>query len=326
MLENLKQISQPVESHLKDFDPYYKGVLKTDVTLLNLILRYMAKSKGKQIRPILVFLSAGACGDISDRTYIGASMVELLHTATLVHDDVVDRAESRRGIASINAEWGNKIAVLAGDFLLSKGLSVAADNNEFDFLKFTSTAVRRMAEGELLGLDKGRKMDLEEETYFKIIAAKTASLISTCCKIGARSASDNEETVGKLGEYGENLGIAFQLRDDIFDYTSRSSIIGKPIANDIKEKKVTLPLIYSFKNGDQAEAKRIRSLIKKGNLSDKSVEEALAFVSESGGVDYTKQTALRYRDKAKEALYSLPDSEFKNALNELADFVLTRKN
>jgi len=321
---NLKEISQPVSVYINEFDSYFKGILKTDVSLLNIVLRYMAKTKGKQIRPLLVFLSAGTCGEIGQRTFIGASMVELLHTATLVHDDVVDRSKERRGLASINAQWSNKIAVLVGDYLLSKGLSIAVDNEEFSFLSMTSKAVKRMSEGELLAIDRAKKFDIMEETYFKIISDKTASLIATCCGIGAHSTSDNSQYHEALIRYGENLGIAFQLRDDLFDYISRSSIIGKPVANDIKEKKVTLPLIFSFRHGDPSISKKVKSLIKKGKLTEKDISLIIEYVDQTGGLEYTKHKALKYRDNAIDALDILPNSLFKDGLLQLADYVLQR--
>lgn len=321
---NLKEISAPVAEHLTKFDAHFKSTLKTEVSLLNLVLRYMAKTKGKRIRPLLVFLSAGTCGVINERTYTGASMVELLHTATLVHDDVVDRSKERRGIPSINAEWGNKIAVLVGDYLLSRGLSISVETGEHDFLRMTSSAVRRMSEGELLAIERAKKFDIEEETYFKIISDKTASLIATCCGIGAYSTAEKEEYRQALISYGENLGIAFQLRDDLFDYVSRSSIIGKPVGNDIKEKKVTLPLIYSFQNSPTTDAKKIQSLIKKGKLGDKEVKQVIDFVEQTGGLDYTKSMALQYRDKSMDSLAPLPNSPHKDSLQQLADYVLQR--
>jgi octaprenyl-diphosphate synthase len=321
---NLKDISLPINEHLGKFDAYYKDAIKTETSLLNLVLRYMSKTKGKQIRPILVFLSAGAAGTISDRTYIGATMVELLHTATLVHDDVVDRAGERRGLASINAEWNNKIAVLVGDYLLSKGLSTSVENNEFEFLAVTSSSVRRMSEGELLAIERAKKFDIKEETYFKIISDKTASLIASCCCIGAISTTDKKEIRSSLSEYGENLGIAFQLRDDLFDYTSRTSIIGKPVGNDIKERKITLPLIYSFQHGEANETKKIQSMIKKGKLTDADVKKVVEYVDRSGGLEYTKHQALIYRDKAIDAISGLRNSPHKDSLQQLADFVLER--
>ncbi|HQY21442.1 MAG TPA: polyprenyl synthetase family protein, partial [Ignavibacteria bacterium] len=245
---NLKTISRPVQKELDIFDKKFSASLKSKVALIDLITKYILKQKGKKIRPVLVLLSAKLCGEINERSYIAANLVELLHTATLIHDDVVDDAKTRRGIASLNAVWKNKASVLIGDYLLSKGLLTAIDNKEFEFLKLTSEAVKSMSEGELLQIQKARNFDATEETYFRIISDKTASLIKTCCKLGAMSTAENKDMVDKLGVYGENIGIAFQLTDDILDYTGRKKLLGKSTGNDLKEKKFTLPLIISLKN------------------------------------------------------------------------------
>jgi len=233
---DLNKISEPVKFELKEFENQFSNVLKSKVALIDIITKYILKQKGKKVRPILVLLSAKICGEISSRTYIAANLVELLHTATLIHDDVVDDAKTRRGLASINAVWKNKASVLVGDYLLSKGLLLSLENNEYDFLQLTSEAVRRMSEGELLQIQKARNFDATEETYFKVISDKTASLIKTCCKLGAMSTAKNKSDVEKLGIFGENLGISFQLRDDILDYTGRKKLLGKSTGNDLKEK------------------------------------------------------------------------------------------
>jgi octaprenyl-diphosphate synthase len=255
-LMNIKEISKPIEGHLKEFNKYFKDTMKSNVALLDIIISYMTRKRGKQVRPAMVFLSAELCGGVNQRTYIGASMIELLHTATLVHDDVVDNSDKRRGLATINAEWNNKIAVLIGDFLLAKGLLAATANTEFGFLHATSDAVKRMSEGELLQIQKSNEIDLEEETYFRIISDKTASLLSAACKVGSLSATDNVEKHELMYQYGENVGLAFQIRDDIFDYTGDATKIGKPVGNDLKEKKITLPLLYSFRQVSKSEAKK----------------------------------------------------------------------
>lgn len=323
---DLKLISKPIVKNLESFNVYFKEVMKTDVALLNLVLKYITNKKGKQIRPVLVFLSAGLCGQISQRTNIGAAMIELLHTATLVHDDVVDKATVRRGIASINAEWNNKVAVLVGDFLLSKGLQVSANNDEFGFLKITSKAVQLMSESELLAIDKSRKFTLDEETYINIINGKTASLISSCCEIGALSSSDNKEDTTNLSEFGTNLGLAFQIRDDMLDYVSKSSLIGKPVGNDLKEKKITLPLIYSLQQVDKTKQKEIIKLVKSGNLKSKDINYILDFVKDTGGVQYAQEQASMYCTKAKENISKYPESVYKSSLEKLTDFVIDRNS
>lgn len=323
---NLKEIASPIQNELDQFDKFFKSLMKTDVALLNLVISYITKKKGKRVRPTLVFLSAQIAGTVSQRSYFGAAMVELLHTATLIHDDVVDMAKERRGLASINAEWNNKIAVLVGDFLLSKGLLVSVDNNEYKFLQSTSTAVRRMSEGELLSIDKSKKIDCDEETYFRIIADKTASLMATCCEIGAMSTSDDANIQKKLKDFGEYSGIAFQLQDDLFDYLSQSFTIGKPVGNDIKEKKITLPLIYSFANSSSSESKKIYSMIKKGNLKKDDINLIIDFAKNKGGIEYTRAKAEQYSQLAKDCLVDFPDSQAKTSLMNFADFVINRKS
>lgn len=321
---NIKDISKPIESHIKDFNSYFKKLMKSNVALLDLIIKYMTKKKGKQVRPVMVFLAAELCGGVNERSYTGAAMVELLHNATLIHDDVVDEASERRGIASINAAWNNKIAVLIGDFLLAKGLLSSIDGGEFDFLKATSKSVRRMSEGELLQIQKSMDIDYNEETYFKIISDKTASLMSTCCEIGAISATDDKEIRDALAEYGEAVGIAFQIRDDIFDYVGKSSAIGKPVGNDLKEKKITLPLIESFRNSEKKEAKQVLKLIKNGDLKKKDIKTIVDYVKEFGGIDYAEKKAKEYTDKALKILDRFEDSPAKKSLQDFANFVVAR--
>jgi octaprenyl-diphosphate synthase len=322
----LNDIIKPVKDDLKEFSDYFKSTLNTKVPLLNLIIKYVAQRKGKQLRPVLVFLSAKICGEVNQRSYVGASLVELLHTATLIHDDVVDEASERRGLASINAKWNNKIAVLIGDFLLSKGLLAAIDNNEFDFLHAVSVAVKRMSEGELLSIDKSRGTSIDEETYFRIIRDKTASLLSSCCKIGALSATDNPAHHEALSEYGENIGIAFQIKDDMLDYTSRSVLIGKPVGNDIKEKKITLPLLYALSKLDEKDADKIKNRILKGKMTKGEIVELIEQVVQIGGIDYAEKIAKEYVDKAKSYLEIFPESPAKISLLQFADFVILRTN
>lgn len=321
---NLKKISAPIATELDEFEKQFSNVLKSRVALIDIITKYILKQKGKKIRPILVLLSAKLCGEVNYRTYIAANLVELLHTATLIHDDVVDEAKSRRGIASINAVWKNKAAVLIGDYLLSKGLLISLENNEYDFLQVTSEAVRRMSEGELLQIQKARNFDGTEETYFKVISDKTASLIKTCCKLGALSTAKDKAVVEKLGIFGENIGIAFQLRDDILDYTGRKKLLGKSTGNDLKEKKFTLPLIVSLRNAPKKRSGEIMKLIKSDRT--KKFDEVLEFVLQYGGVEYTVQKINDYSSIAKNSLVEFKDSKVKDSMFEFVDFVSERDN
>jgi octaprenyl-diphosphate synthase len=318
----LKQIKEPISNHLDDFEPFFKKNMGSDIRLLDLITNYIVRRKGKQLRPMLVFLSAGTCGQVNQSTYVAAGMIELLHTATLVHDDVVDEAYERRGFFSINALWRSKVAVLVGDFILSRGLLVAIENNQFEMLRVISSAVKEMSEGELLQIERSRKMNIDEETYYEIIRKKTASLIASCCANGAISANASAENVNSMYQFGQYLGMAFQIRDDLFDYQP-SGLIGKPTGNDIKEHKLTLPLIYALSQSDAAERKRIVRLINSGKKS--SISDVIDFAKSKGGIDYTTQKMLEYRDKAKQTLESFPDSEYKNSLLLLADYIVNRE-
>lgn len=320
---NLSNIQHPIQSELKQFDQVFKEILKSDVKLVDFAIKFILRQKGKKIRPLLVLLSASLCGEVNMRSYRGATLVELLHTATLVHDDVVDEAEKRRGFPSLNNIWGNKISVLMGDYLLSKGLMIAVDGEDFDFLKTVTDTVRRMAEGELLQIYKTKKLNLDEDTYYKIISDKTASLLSTCCKIGAESTTLSEEKIAALKNYGENLGIAFQIKDDVLDYTG-TSITGKPLGGDIKEKKLTLPLIHSLTNVDKSRASEIISKIRKNKNKD-NVKEIIEFVKSNGSIEYSLNAAKNYSDKAKQNLEVFEDSLYKDSLLNLVDFVVDRE-
>jgi octaprenyl-diphosphate synthase len=320
----LKEIIKPVEKHLDDFNDFFKETMKSNVPLLDLIIKYMTKKRGKQVRPLIVFLSAELCGGVNKRSYVGAAMVELLHNATLIHDDVVDEASERRGMATINAEWSNKIAVLIGDFLLAKGLLSAIDGGEIGFLNATSKAVRRMSEGELLQIQKTFDNDIDEDIYFKIISDKTASLLSSCSEIGAISATDDPNYHNLLSQYGENIGIAFQIQDDIFDIESKSSILGKPVGNDLKEKKITLPLIYSFSKSSKSESSEIKKIIKNGKLSQKNIDKIVNFVHEKGGIEYSSQKARLYSSLAIEKLSCFDNTPAKESLINFANFVIER--
>jgi octaprenyl-diphosphate synthase len=320
----IKEITEPIEQHIEGFNEYLKEIMNSKVSLLNLIIRYMTKKRGKQIRPMLVFLSAELCGGVSKRTYTGASMVELLHNATLVHDDVVDESTVRRGIASINAAWNNKVAVLIGDYLLGKGLLVSIDQGEYEFLKITSNSVRRMSEGELLQIQKSREADTDEDIYFKIISDKTASLISACCEIGAASATEDSAKKAAMRDYGENIGMAFQIKDDIFDYTGKDSVIGKPVGNDIKEKKLTLPLLYACHNAPKKEAAKIIKMVKKGVNKKKEIKTIVDFVHQFDGINYAETKAKEYINIALTKLEIFEDSPARQSFANLARFVIDR--
>jgi octaprenyl-diphosphate synthase len=322
---DLKKISIPIQDELDEFKKEFRLAMKSRVALVDLISKYLLNQKGKKIRPILVLLSAKLCGEINKRTYIGATLVEMLHTATLIHDDVVDDAKTRRGFPSINAVWKNKISVLMGDYLLSRGLLHALENKEFDFLKITSRAVKRMSEGELLQIQKNRKMAVDEDTYFKIISDKTASLITACCEIGAASATNNSDTINSLSRFGENAGIAFQLRDDVLDYVGKKKIMGKSSGSDLKEKKFTLPLIHALNNSSKKESKEIIGLVKNGSYS-KSRNIVLDFIKQYKGIDYTIEKTREFCITAKNSISSFEPSDIKETLVSFVDFIGERTN
>lgn len=298
--------------------------MQTKVLLLDKIMEYIVKRKGKQMRPMFVFLSAGMCGGITESTYRGASLIELLHTATLVHDDVVDNANYRRGFFSVNALWKNKIAVLVGDFLLSRGLMLSMDNKEYDLLGLVTQAVKEMSEGELLQMEKARHLDITEEVYFDIIRQKTASLISSCCAVGAASSKSNGDVVAKMKRIGEDIGMAFQIKDDLFDYGDDE--IGKPLGIDIKEKKLTLPLIHALSKASWLEKRRIIGVVKNENDKPGRVREVITFVKNAGGIDYAKESMNRYYQKSIEMLQQFPDSNYKTSLMQLVQFTIERKS
>jgi len=322
---SLSEITRPIKSELEKFSELFKQSMKSKVGLVDLVARYIIRQKGKKIRPLLVLLSAKICGGVTERTYRGAVLVELLHTATLIHDDVVDNADKRRGFWSINAVFKNKVSVLMGDYLLSRGLMIAVEGKDYDFLGVITSTVKRMSEGELLQIQKTRKLDIDEETYFRIISDKTASLLETCCHIGALSATENEEYQQAMKSFGQNIGIAFQIRDDILDYEGKSATIGKPVGGDIKEKKITLPLIYSLDQVSTSEAAQIRKIIKNGK-EKKNIERVIEFVHENKGIEYAVNAAQSFSNKAMESLKILPESPAKIALQALVEFVTERKN
>lgn len=321
----IKNFTDPIKEELKTFQEFFSRQMRSKVGLVELIVRYILRQKGKKIRPTLVLLSAKTLGTINEHTYRGAVLVELLHTATLVHDDVVDNSDTRRGLPSINAIWKNRIAVLMGDYLLARGLQIAVDNDEFEFLKVITNTVKRMSEGELLQIQKIRKLNNDEETYLKIISDKTASLFSTCTTIGAMSITKNEKVIDDFKKFGEYLGIAFQIKDDILDYEGSSLILGKPTGNDLREKKLTLPIIHAFKQATEFEVKTIKNLIK-GKLSNKDLASIFKFVDRYNGIQYANLRAKEYADKAIQIIDQYKDSDSKKALIDLVNFILERKN
>jgi octaprenyl-diphosphate synthase len=320
---SLASIRAPVEDDLDAFRDYFRDAMRSRVGLLDKVTRYVLRQKGKEIRPVLVLLSAQLCGGVTERSYRAAALVELLHTATLVHDDVVDDAERRRGLFSINALWKNKVAVLLGDFLLSRGLLLALDNGDYDLLHTVSDAVRRMSEGELLQIEKSRHLDIDEETYFRIISDKTASLISACTTCGAVSATDDADDVAALREIGEKLGLAFQIRDDLFDFGDVD--VGKPLGIDLQEKKMTLPLIVALREADASERKRILKIVKKSKKSRDDIRTVGAFVRERGGIAYARERMQTLATEAADALAAFPPTEARDALLDLAAFIVARK-
>ncbi|CAA0227497.1 Polyprenyl synthetase family protein [Tenacibaculum maritimum] len=324
-MKPVEQIKLPIQNEMELFETKFKEAMLSKIPLLNRVTYYIVRRKGKQMRPMFVFLVAKMVSDggFDERTYRGASVVELIHTATLVHDDVVDDSNRRRGFFSINALWKNKIAVLVGDFLLSKGLLLSIDNEDFDILKLISIAVREMSEGELLQIEKARKLDITEEVYFEIIRQKTATLIAACCGIGAASVGASDETVQQMRKFGEYIGIAFQIKDDLFDYTEDK--IGKPTGIDIKEQKMTLPLIYTLNTCLAKEKAWLINSVKKHNKDKRRVKEVIAFVKKNGGLEYTVQKMHDYKNKALAILEDYPESTYKKSLQQMIDYVVERK-
>lgn len=319
----MTSIKAPIADDLIKFEKHFKNSMKSHVPLLDKITYYIVQRKGKQIRPMFVFLSAKIWGEIGSSTYNAASLIELLHTATLVHDDVVDEAYERRGFFSINALWKNKIAVLVGDYLLSRGLLLALENDEFDILKIVSTAVKEMSEGELLQIEKARRLDIEEKIYFDIIRQKTASLIASACSAGTASVTEDKSKIKLMRDFGETIGIAFQIKDDLFDYGSSS--IGKPRGIDIKEKKMTLPLIYALSQSSKSEKKKIINSIKKDSTKPDVVRNVIEFVKNKGGMQYSEGIMQEYKNKAMGMLSEFPQSESTEAMRQLVNYVIDRK-
>lgn len=320
---SIDHIKQPIDKELEAFEKTFSHSMKTNVPLLNTIMTYIVKRKGKQIRPMFVLFCSNLHGGINDRSYRGASLIELLHTASLVHDDVVDGSDMRRGFFSINALWKNKIAVLVGDFLLAKGLLLSVEHEDFDLLKIVSDSVKKMSEGELLQMEKARRLDITEAVYYDIITMKTASLIASCCAIGAAAVNADKETVEKMRLFGEYTGIAFQIKDDLFDYGDNT--VGKPTGLDIKEKKMTLPLIYALNQSDRQQRHRIINIIKNKGDKRKHVDEVIRFVLEKGGFEYARLQMQEYKKKAEDILLTMPDNPARKSLLDLLNFVIERK-
>ncbi|HLV38324.1 polyprenyl synthetase family protein [Xanthomarina sp.] len=321
----VEQIKQPIAYEMELFEQKFQLSMSSKVALLNRITHYIVNRKGKQMRPMFVFLVAKMVsnGEISERTYRGASVIELIHTATLVHDDVVDESNRRRGFFSINALWKNKIAVLVGDYLLSKGLLLSIDNNDFDLLKIISIAVREMSEGELLQIEKARKLDITEDIYYEIIRQKTATLIAACCSLGAASVKPESDHVERMRKFGELIGMAFQIKDDLFDYGNEA--IGKPTGIDIKEQKMTLPLIHVLNRADKKDRSWLINSIKNHNRDKKRVKEVISYVKEKGGLDYAVSKMKEFQEEALQILQIYPESTFKSSLELMVNYVIDRK-
>lgn len=321
---SLDVIKQPIASELDIFEERFRDSMRSQVPLLDKITWYIVQRKGKQVRPMLVLLSARLFGPIEEASYTAASLIELLHTATLVHDDVVDDSNERRGFFSINALWKNKIAVLVGDYLLSQGLSLSVRTGQYHLLEIVSRAVREMAEGELMQIEKARRLDIQEQIYFDIIRQKTASLIAAACSAGAASATSDPEVIEKMRLFGEKTGIAFQIKDDLFDFGTDD--VGKPLGIDIKEKKMTLPLIYALSKADRSTRRHIINIVKNESHKTDKVAEVIQMVRQSGGIEYATEAMLRYRSEALELLQQIaPESPARAALGELLVFVTDRK-
>ena len=321
----VEQIKLPIVNEMELFEKKFSDSMSSKVALLNRITHYIVNRKGKQMRPMFVFLVAKMVsgGEVNERTYRGASVIELIHTATLVHDDVVDDSNRRRGFFSINVLWKNKIAVLVGDYLLSKGLLLSIDNEDFDLLKIISVAVREMSEGELLQIEKARNLDITEDVYYEIIRQKTATLIAACCSLGACSVDPDSDNVEKMRKFGELIGMAFQIKDDLFDYGDEA--IGKPTGIDIKEQKMTLPLIYTLNNCTKEEKKWLINSVKNHNKNKKRVKEVIDFVKSKGGLEYAIEIMHKFQSEALSILNSYPESQYRSSLQLMVNYVIDRK-
>ena len=324
-MKEIEKIKFPIKKEMELFEAKFLKSMNSNVPLLNRITHYVVNRKGKQMRPMFVFLTAKMItnGVINEKVYRAASVIELIHTATLVHDDVVDSSYMRRGFFSLNALWKNKIAVLVGDFLLSKGMLLCIDNDDFDLLKLISKSVKDMSQGELLQIEKARRLDIDEETYFEIVRKKTASLISSCCALGASASGVSKDKIDQFSNFGEKIGIAFQLKDDLFDYGEKK--IGKPTGIDIREKKLTLPLIYTLNNSSKSKKRWLIYCIKNHNNDKKVVKEVISYVKESGGIEYTVLKLKSFQKAAIDTLNDYPDNQYKQSLIELVNYVIERE-
>ena len=324
-MKTVELIKLPIKNEMELFEKKFSNLMISKVSLLNRITHYVVNRKGKQMRPMFVFLSAKIISSeiVSDKVFRAASIIELIHTATLIHDDIVDSSNMRRGFFSLNALWKNKIAVLVGDFLLSKGMLLCIDNDDFDLLKIISNSVKDMSEGELLQIEKARKLDINEQTYFDIITKKTASLIASCCALGAAASNGSNEKIEFFRKLGEKVGIAFQLKDDLFDYGSKK--IGKPIGVDLKEKKLTLPVIYAINNSSKLKKRWLINSIKNHNKDSKVIKEVIDYVKDTGGIEYTNSKLMSYHQSALSDLKKLDDSEYKKSLKKLINYVIERE-
>jgi len=319
----LNEIKAPISQEINEFEKKFRASMKSKVLLLDKIMSYIVKRKGKQMRPMFVFLSAGTTGEINECTHRGAALIELLHTATLVHDDVVDDASHRRGFFSVNALWKNKIAVLVGDYLLSRGLLLSVENHDHQLLAIVSHAVQEMSEGELLQMEKARRLDITEDVYYDVVRQKTASLIASCCAVGACSSGSDPKTINQMKNFGEKVGMAFQIKDDLFDYGRKET--GKPLGIDIKEKKITLPLIYALQKASWLEKRRIINIIRNHSNKSAKVQIVIDFVKSSGGIDYAVKVMHNYFDQSQKLLDGFPDSVYKQALQQLVRFTIERE-
>ena len=322
-MPTLNEITLPISANLKEFNELFAKAMRSDSQLLDKVVNYILKTKGKQLRPILVFLSAGISGNINKSTYTAATLIEMLHTATLVHDDVVDESDMRRGFFSINALWKNKVAVLVGDYLLSRGLMTALEHQEFNLLQIVSDAVQNISEGELLQIKKSRTLNIDEETYLTVIRKKTASLIAACCAAGTSSTSSEPCAIERMKTFGENLGMAFQIKDDLLDF-DQTSKTGKPAHNDLKDRKFSLPLIHTFKNVSFPEKRRLLGILKNHSNDKEKIEHLIQRIKEENGFEYAESRMNEYKNKALEILSEFPDSEYKKSLEELVIFTTER--
>lgn len=320
----LDDIREPVKQEMKEFNKRFKDAISSDIPLVNLVTRFVLRRKGKQMRPLFVFLSSKMTGDITESTYTAASLIELMHTATLVHDDVVDDSNERRGTFSVKAIWKSKVAVLFGDYLLARGLLLAVKQKDYDLLEIVSDASREMSEGELLQIQKSRSLNIDMETYYEVIRKKTASLIASCTACGARASGASQEVVDRVHNLGIKIGMAFQIKDDLFDYQDHGAI-GKPTGNDIKDKKFTLPLIYALNQAESSRRKSMIRKIKKGNRSQRVVNEVVLFVKDMGGIEFAREKMLEYKKEAMDMLDAFPPSPARDSMKDLVEFTVSRK-